>query len=370
MRLKDLEEFKIEKPDPKDTMGVKRLLMPQVATKDYEELFKYLKDNGATFIKDTVPARTLKATQSEFSDQGVEKQIKKNLKDKVRKSIIVSSDDYVIDGHHRWLVALNTNQDLDIIRVNIPGNALLSLIKEFPKTTYKDVYTEDTTGKPHLYLDMDGVQADFFSQWAKWHSETTGKRASSYQDIGDGEAQLASIVNMSNQGPDFVRDFFANLPPLNGFSKVMNWIKQNNIPYSILSAPLRGNNKASIEGKKEWLLKHNPGAEQEIFTGNKENYASSGGQANVLIDDHGKYIKRWTSNGGIGIKHSNNNPQATISALEKIYSISESSKNNYGIPDGATLAQLDSIAKNAKSKEKRQRAHWLRNMRRGANNKK
>lgn len=43
---------------------------------------------------------------------------------------------------------------------------------------------------------------------------------------------------------------------------------------------------------------------------------------------------------------------------------------NYGIPDGASLSQLDSIAKNAKSKEKRQRAHWLRNMRRGRNKQK
>lgn len=42
---------------------------------------------------------------------------------------------------------------------------------------------------------------------------------------------------------------------------------------------------------------------------------------------------------------------------------------NFGIPDGATLAQLDSIAKNAKSKKKRTRAHWLRNMRRGQNKK-
>ena len=43
--------------------------------------------------------------------------------------------------------------------------------------------------------------------------------------------------------------------------------------------------------------------------------------------------------------------------------------NNYGIPDGATLAQLDDIAKNAKSKKKRTRAHYLRNMRRGKNKK-
>ena len=43
------------------------------------------------------------------------------------------------------------------------------------------------------------------------------------------------------------------------------------------------------------------------------------------------------------------------------------SKDNYGIPDGATLAQLDKIAKTATNPEKRERAHWLRNMRRGKN---
>lgn len=46
-----------------------------------------------------------------------------------------------------------------------------------------------------------------------------------------------------------------------------------------------------------------------------------------------------------------------------------SSKDNYGIPDGATLAQLDKIAKTATNPEKRERAHWLRNMRRGKNKK-
>ena len=353
-----LAEFKIVKPDPKDTMGVKRTEMPQIATDDYPAFMDYLKDNGATFSKETVPAKSLKAIQGEFSDQGVEKALRKR---KLKKASIVSSDNYIIDGHHRWIAALNTGADVDIIRVNMPGKQLLKLVKNFDKTTYKDIYTErlvklDKKGpknlkvpqkmtkyakrkamlampddldklkedtKPHLFLDMDGVQADFFNSWAKWHSETTGKPVNSYRDIGDAEAQLASIMNMTNQGPEFVKDFFANLPPLNGFGKVLNWIKSNNIPFSILSAPLRGNNKASIEGKKQWLSKHNPGAEQEIFTGNKENYATSGGQANVLIDDHGKYIQRWTSKGGIGVKHSNANPQATIDALEQIYNLNE-----------------------------------------------
>ena len=372
-----LAEFKIVKPDPKDTMGVKRTEMPQIATDDYPAFMDYLKDNGATFSKETVPAKSLKAIQGEFSDQGVEKALRKR---KLKKASIVSSDNYIIDGHHRWIAALNTGADVDIIRVNMPGKQLLKLVKNFDKTTYKDIYTErlvklDKKGpknlkvpqkmtkyakrkamlampndldklkedtKPHLFLDMDGVQADFFNSWAKWHSETTGKPVNSYRDIGDAEAQLASIMNMTNQGPEFVKDFFANLPPLNGFSKVLNWIKSNNIPFSILSAPLRGNNKASIEGKKQWLSKHNPGAEQEIFTGNKENYATSGGQANVLIDDHGKYIQRWTSKGGIGVKHSNANPQATIDALEQIYNLKEATTPR--MAPGATLVSRPHMA--------------------------
>ena len=55
--------------------------------------------------------------------------------------------------------------------------------------------------KPHLYLDMDGVQADFFGAWAKWYSNKTGKQITSYRDIGDAEAQLASIMELTNPRP-------------------------------------------------------------------------------------------------------------------------------------------------------------------------
>ena len=48
------------------------------------------------------------------------------------------------------------------------------------------------------YLDMDGVQADFLNSWAKWYSEKTGKQISNYKDIGDAEAQLASIMELTN----------------------------------------------------------------------------------------------------------------------------------------------------------------------------
>jgi len=46
------------------------------------------------------------------------------------------------------------------------------------------------------------------------------------------------------------------------------------------------------------------------------------------------------------------------------------SANNYGIPDGSTLADLDKIYNTTSNPEKKERAHWLRNMRRGQQAKK
>lgn len=141
--LEYLNELKIEKPDSKDTKGIKRAEMPQVATKDYPEFIEYLKDNGAKFEKVTMPAKALKATQGEFSDAGVERQLAKMQAGTPKKPIIASEDNYIIDGHHRWLVAWNTRDAVEVFKVNMDADELLALVKKFPKTTYKDIYTEE-----------------------------------------------------------------------------------------------------------------------------------------------------------------------------------------------------------------------------------
>jgi cytidylate kinase/Zn-dependent peptidase ImmA (M78 family) len=138
-----VQELKIEKPDAKDTLGVKRKDMPQVKSDDYAEFIEYLKKNGATFTKETIPARDLKAMQKEFSDEGIMKQLMKNIEQGPnRKAVIASSDDYIMDGHHRWLVAINTGRDLNVFRVNLPAYELYDLVNKFEKTYYKDIYNE------------------------------------------------------------------------------------------------------------------------------------------------------------------------------------------------------------------------------------
>ena len=137
-----MNELKIVKPDTKDTFGITRANMPQVAGKHYGELLDYLKDSGANFKMETVLANTLKAMQGEFSDAGIVKSLGKKMDGKGKKPIIASMDDYIIDGHHRWLAALNTGpeEEVDIIRVNKTGKDLLQMVIDFPKTTYKDIY--------------------------------------------------------------------------------------------------------------------------------------------------------------------------------------------------------------------------------------
>ncbi len=137
-------ELKIVKPDPKDTKGVKRSDMPQVSKADYPEFFEYLKANGATFeMQKDIPAKTFKSTQGEFSDAGVERSMTKLAKGAPKKPIIVSQDNYIIDGHHRWLVAMNLgNSTVDTIKISMDADELLALVKAFNKTSYKDIYSE------------------------------------------------------------------------------------------------------------------------------------------------------------------------------------------------------------------------------------
>jgi hypothetical protein len=88
----------------------------------------------------------------------------------------------------------------------------------------------------------------------------------------------------------------------------------------VLSAPLRGNEEASIQGKLAWLDRHNPGtSDRAIFTGDKQRYAVTQGQPNVLVDDFKKYINAWRDAGGIGILHRDNNLKATLDQLARIY---------------------------------------------------
>jgi hypothetical protein len=171
---------------------------------------------------------------------------------------------------------------------------------------------------PHLYLDMDGVQADFFGAWADKHG------VSHWKAIDNKENEIELLANST---PEQVYSFFRNLKPLPGGMEIIKWVQEHNIPYTVLSAPLRGPYAdASKQAKKDWLDEHHHGSsDNAIFTSQKQKYAVKDDVPNVLVDDFGPYIKKWTDAGGIPVKHEDESevPTAandTISQLEQIYS--------------------------------------------------
>ena len=170
----------------------------------------------------------------------------------------------------------------------------------------------DSQYRPHVYLDMDGVQCDFFKSWSKFEN------VDSYKDIPKPEE---SIKRLASQGPEFVYRFFRDLEPLRSGLSVIEWLREHNIHYTILSAPLRYERQASIMGKREWLDKHHLGAsESAVYDSDKSKYAvDAQGRPNVLIDDFSKNIIPWRNKGGIGIHHEPYDEKPTIDALEKIF---------------------------------------------------
>lgn len=171
---------------------------------------------------------------------------------------------------------------------------------------------------PHLYLDMDGVQADFFGAWAK------KSNVPHYKAIKDQEIEIEKLANSSEKE---VYDFFRDLAPLREGMKIVKWLHTNKIPFTVLSAPLRGPfSNASVEAKKDWLDEFNPGTSSSaIFTSQKQKYAIDNKGPNVLVDDFGKYLNAWKDSGGIAVKHEDqyevpNAGDITIEKLEKIYS--------------------------------------------------
>lgn len=177
---------------------------------------------------------------------------------------------------------------------------------------------EITQPKPHLFLDMDGVQANFFTRWAN----TFGHER--YKDIGSKEQREKSIDELNRKGPEWIEQFFATLEPLPGGMRLVAWLKQHNIPFTVLSAPLRNNHEASIRGKRTWLAQHNPGV-PAIFTGAKETEVrralQRGEPPPILVDDFKKYVENWQAAGGHAILYREPLVNDIISQLSKIYNI-------------------------------------------------
>jgi nicotinic acid mononucleotide adenylyltransferase len=171
----------------------------------------------------------------------------------------------------------------------------------------KKLYNEAMEGKPTVYLDMDGVLADFFGGVEKMYGVDHWKQLTS-----DKTKDLKKEVIDRITGTDF----FATLPKFQSADALIDMVQKfTGGKFSINTSPLRVDNENSGKYKKVWISNNIEQPDEIIVTGRKETYAKdkASGTPNILIDDRPVNIQRWQGAGGYGILY-----QANRDSLDKV----------------------------------------------------
>jgi len=180
-----------------------------------------------------------------------------------------------------------------------------------------------------IYVDMDGVLADFFGDWAKLMG------VDSFRDIKDVEAGLQKIKD--------TEDFWLNLPLTDNAKGLLGLIKKVKGEYKILSSPLPGDPNSEPH-KHEWIKKHLgffPPADV-IITHDKAKYATQAdGTPNILIDDYGVNIGKWEAAGGIGFKHKDHKFERTAKAIKQHMQEPVEEGNLFKNPENSFVVKAD-----------------------------
>jgi len=175
-------------------------------------------------------------------------------------------------------------------------------VDENNKKLYNENMADD---KPIVYLDMDGVLADFFGGVEFLYGVEHWK-----QLTNDKTKDLKKEVISKITGTDF----FAVLPKFPTADGLIDMVKKfTGGNFSINTSPLRGDHENSAKYKKLWIANNIETPDSIVVTGRKETYArdKASGTPNILIDDRPINIQKWQAAGGYGILYQANRDQLT-----------------------------------------------------------
>ena len=123
-------------PEDSGTLGIPRKEMPQIKGEARGGLISFLAARGINHETGTVKASSLKPTQAEYSPAKVDKFVETGAIG--GRSVLVSSDGHVLDGHHQWLGHKERGENINVIRFDKPMKELLPVVNEFPSVKRSD----------------------------------------------------------------------------------------------------------------------------------------------------------------------------------------------------------------------------------------
>ena len=159
-----------------------------------------------------------------------------------------------------------------------------------------------------IYVDMDGVLADFFGEWARLMKVDHFTKIDKEHEIGDALQRIRDTD-----------DFWLRLPVLPQARELLNLIKNVKGEYNICSTPLQ-DDPNSEKHKRTWIEKNlSSFPPKNIYiTSDKPQYATNAdGTPNILIDDFGRNVSQWEAAGGIGFKYKDHKFERTAKELQQ-----------------------------------------------------
>ena len=169
-----------------------------------------------------------------------------------------------------------------------------------------------------IYVDMDGVLADFFGEWTRLMNVDHWSKIDN-----DGLPQALQKIRDTDE-------FWLRLPILPQAKELLTLIKNIKGEYNICSSPLQ-DDPNSEPHKREWIKKNLSffPPKNIYITHNKPQYAKNkDGTPNILIDDFGRNVKQWEDAGGIGFKYKDHKFERTAKQLQKHISEEKMSKSD------------------------------------------
>jgi hypothetical protein len=148
MKHKSFVQYLVERLSitlPKQNLGIRRKDMPQIKSDYIEDFLKYMKSEGVLVRRIMIPVDRIKATQKEINTQKILKLMHDEAENHLNKPIIISKDNYLLDGHHRWLALWNKFDDYKLVahQANVYIRDLLELASGFSKVAFKRVNEEN-----------------------------------------------------------------------------------------------------------------------------------------------------------------------------------------------------------------------------------
>jgi len=110
--------------------------MPQVNTGDIEDMLKWVAAKGIVISKGSIDPKKLIPIQ-DIHKKAVKAIVKSKAPAAMNKPLLISGDNHLLDGHHRYAAAIELNRKVKFIRINLPVLKALDALKKFPKTEFR-----------------------------------------------------------------------------------------------------------------------------------------------------------------------------------------------------------------------------------------